>query len=165
MPTILHRIILSWDLQGSSSSTYIDRYLQLHMHETNTLYMLLLIFIFKCILYFPAISHQNSLQLMEKFPLLWRDFGRDSEKLLQKRIVTYPLCAVFFFLCNYHSINIFFYSLNWSYQCCSVQASGLHYLPLLNWNERKPSGIFSLFQLLLGLSGFFSLVLLFFHLL
>lgn len=95
-------------------------------------------FIFKYILYFPTVSHPNSLQSMEKLSLLSRDFGRDSEKLLQNRIVTYLPCPViFFFFTLIIQLVSFFHSQNWSYQCCSVQEWGLHYLSLLNWNERR----------------------------
>lgn len=166
MPTILHRIIEHPELRLRRTikvHIYRQIYTVTYTQNQHTVYIIVdTFFIFKYILYFPTVSHPNSLQSMEKLPLLSRDFGRDSEKLLQNRIVIYLPCPViFFFFTLLIQLISFFHSQNWSYQCCSVQAWGLHYLPFLNWNETfTPLGIFSLLRLCLCFFiCFFSFVL------
>lgn len=74
---------------------YIDNYIYCVIILCINVDMLL---IFKCILYFPTESHPNSLQSMEKLPLIPRDFGRDLVKLLQNSVLIYLPCPASFFL-------------------------------------------------------------------
>lgn len=68
----------------------------------------------------------------------------------------------FFFFTLIIQLVSFFHSQNWSYQCCSVQEWGLHYLSLLNWNERRllhPWAFFPSCCYVCVYLGFFSFVL------
>lgn len=112
MPTILHRIIEQPELRLRriiKVHIYRQIYTVTYTQNQHTVYIIVdKFFIFKYILYFPTVSHPNSLQSMEKLPLLSRDFGRDSEAIAKQNCHLSSLSSNFLFLYTSHSINIFF---------------------------------------------------------
>lgn len=70
---------------------YITKYIIItYTSKQNTVCIIVsMLLIFQHIFYFPTGSHPNSLQSMEKLPLISKDFGRDPEKLVYNTVISY----------------------------------------------------------------------------